>query len=101
MKKVVFNVSFKDRYTGKMNVAGKTAEISEERVAEIKEVNPNFITVIGSVPEETQGMTNQSDDKKSDDKKSDDKKSDDEKSDDKKSDDEKSDDKKGQKTADK
>lgn len=67
MKKVVFNVSFKDRYTGKMNVAGKTAEISEERVAEIKEVNPNFITVIGSVPEETQGMTNP-DDKTADDK---------------------------------
>ena len=49
MKKVLINVSFKDRYTGKTRVAGKTAEMSEERVAEIKEVNPNFITVIGNV----------------------------------------------------
>ena len=49
MKKVLFNVSFKDRYTGEMNKAGATAEMSEERIAEIKEVNPNFISVIGNV----------------------------------------------------
>ena len=49
MKKVLINVSFKDRYTGKTRVAGKTAEMSEERVAEIKEVNPTFITGIGNV----------------------------------------------------
>lgn len=48
MKKVQFNVSFKDRYTGKINEAGKCAEMTEERVKEIKEVNPNFITVIGN-----------------------------------------------------
>lgn len=50
MKKVLFNVDFIDRETGKMRKAGKTAEMSEERVAEIKEVNPNFITVLGTVP---------------------------------------------------
>lgn len=57
MKKVLFNVTFTDRYTGEMRVAGETAEMTEERVAEIKEVNPNFLSVIGNV------------DKKADDKK--------------------------------
>lgn len=32
-----------------MCVAGKTAEMSVERIQEIKEVNPNFISVIGNV----------------------------------------------------
>lgn len=59
MKKVVFNESFKDRYTGELCKAGDTAEMTEERVAEIKEVNPNFISVIGNV-------TEKKDDKKSD-----------------------------------
>ena len=50
MKKVVVNVPFIDRYTGKMHKAdGKPIEMTEERVAEVKEVNPNFITVIGNV----------------------------------------------------
>jgi hypothetical protein len=50
MKKVVVNVPFYDRYTGKLHKAyGKPIEMTEERVAEVKEVNPNFITVIGNV----------------------------------------------------
>lgn len=58
MKKVLFNVSFKDRYTGKLIKAGTTAEMTEERIAEIKEVNPNFVSVIGNVePEPEQGET--------------------------------------------
>ena len=60
MKKVLFNVSFNDRYTGKLNKAGTTAEMTEERIAEIKEVNPNFISVIGNAePAPAQGETTQ------------------------------------------
>ena len=60
MKKVVVNVPFIDRYTGKMHKAdGKPIEMTEERVTEVKEVNPNFITVVGNVKE-----PEQSDDKK-------------------------------------
>ncbi len=51
MKKVLFNETFKDRYTGKLCVAGKLAEMSEDRIKEIKEVNPNFVSVIGVVEE--------------------------------------------------
>ena len=51
MKKVLINVDFKDRYTGEKHIAGKTEDMSEERVSEIKEVNPHFISVIGSADE--------------------------------------------------
>ncbi len=54
-KKVLINVTFKDRYTGKLRVAGKTAEMTEERVREVNEVNPNFVSVIGNVPETNNG----------------------------------------------
>ena len=77
MKKVVVNVPFIDRYTGKLLKAdGKPIEMTEERVAEVKEVNPNFITVIGNVEK-----PNQSDEKKADGKKEDGKKSDEKKGD--------------------
>lgn len=66
MKKVLINVSFKDRYTGKTRVAGETTEMSEERVAEIKEVNPNFISVIGNV-EDASVNGAETEDKKADD----------------------------------
>lgn len=49
MKKVLVNVEFKDRYTGEKYVAGKTYEMTDERIKEVKEVNPNFIDVIGTV----------------------------------------------------
>lgn len=57
MKKVVVNVEFIDRYTKKKVKAGSKLELTEERIAEIKEVNPHFITVIGNVenPEEKTG----------------------------------------------
>lgn len=48
-KKVLINVTFKDRYTGKLRVAGKTATMTEERIKEINDVNPNFVSVIGNV----------------------------------------------------
>lgn len=49
MKQVLVNVPFCDRYTGEEYIAGKTYPMSEERVKEVKEVNPNFITVVGNV----------------------------------------------------
>lgn len=55
MKKVLINTDFRDRYTGKMHKAGKTEKMSEERVAEVREVNPELITVIGEIPEDNQG----------------------------------------------
>lgn len=51
MKKVQANVDFKDRYTGKVYKAGKTYQMSEERVAEIKETDKKLITVVGVVAE--------------------------------------------------
>lgn len=48
MRTVLVNVPFRDKYTGEVYVAGKTYTMSEERVKEVKEVNPNFITVIGA-----------------------------------------------------
>lgn len=54
-KKVLINVTFKDRYTGKLRKAGKTAEMSEDRIREINEVNPNFVSVIGNVEENNNG----------------------------------------------
>lgn len=50
MKVVLVNVTFRDKYTGTMYEAGKTYPMSEERVKEVKEVNSNFVTVIGEVP---------------------------------------------------
>lgn len=48
MKTVMVNQPFKDRYdTSKTYVAGKTYQLTEERITEIRGVNPNLITVIG------------------------------------------------------
>ena len=86
MKKVLINVDFKDRYTGEMHKAGATEEMSEERIAEVKEVNPNFISVVGNVEEPVQAGDTEPNDEKPNDEKSNDEKSDDEKSDGKKED---------------
>ena len=50
MRTVLVNVTFRDKYTGEKYEAGKTYPMSEERVKEVKEVNPNFVTVIGEAP---------------------------------------------------
>lgn len=71
MKKVLINVSFKDRYTGKMHTAGSTTEMTEERIKEVKEINPNFVTVIGTIEEKKQADDEKADDEKADDKKAD------------------------------
>lgn len=46
MRKVLVNVEFKDKYTHKKYEPGKKYDMSKERIAEVKEVNPDFITVI-------------------------------------------------------
>lgn len=49
MKQVLVNVTFRDRYNSTVVYeAGKTYPMSEERIKEVKEVNPNFITVVGN-----------------------------------------------------
>lgn len=75
MKKVVVNVPFIDRYTGKLLKAdGKPIKMTEERVTEVKEVNPNFITVVGNVEEPKESDEKKADGKKTDGKKPDEKK---------------------------
>lgn len=50
---VLINETFKDVYDPKKkHVAGKTEEMTEARIEEIKSVNPNLITVIGKGEEE-------------------------------------------------
>lgn len=51
MKKVLVNFDFIDAYTGKLRKAGSKAEMTDERIAEIKSINPDFVTVIGVVEE--------------------------------------------------
>ena len=55
MKKVLINVEFRDVYTGEVYTPGKTYPMTEERVKEIKEVNPNFVTVVGNAKEAKSG----------------------------------------------
>lgn len=52
MKKVLVNVPFKDAYTGKQYKTGQTIKLSEERVAEVKGINKNMISVIGNAKTE-------------------------------------------------
>lgn len=51
-KLVLVNVDFKDVYTGKLHKAGGREEMTDMRIAEIKAVNPDFVTVIGAVEED-------------------------------------------------
>ena len=48
MKRVLVNVPFRDAYTGKLYKAGQKIELEEDRIAEIKEVNKNMISVVGN-----------------------------------------------------
>lgn len=55
MKKIVLvNVDFRDVYTGELHNAGDKVEMTEARIAEVKAVNPEFVSVIGSVAEPVQ-----------------------------------------------
>ena len=51
MLKVLINMAFKDRYTGKMYEANKEVEISKERATEIQNIDKSLITVLGIVEE--------------------------------------------------
>lgn len=55
MKKIVLvNVDFRDVYTGELHVAGSKCEMTDARIAEVKAVNPEFVSVIGTVAEPEQ-----------------------------------------------
>ena len=52
MKKLVLiNYDFKDAYSGELHKAGDKVEMTDERIAEVKGVNPEFVTVIGIIEE--------------------------------------------------
>lgn len=51
MKKVMINVDFIDAATGKVRKAGTKVNLTEDRIAEIRAVNPELITVMGTVEE--------------------------------------------------
>ena len=46
-KIVLVNFDFKDVYTGKLHTAGSKVEMTDERIAEVRSVNPEFVSVIG------------------------------------------------------
>ena len=64
MKEVLINVPFRDVYTEEVYTAGKTYPMTEERVKEIKEVNPNFVTVVGNAKEAKSGSKGKSSEEK-------------------------------------
>lgn len=51
MKYVLINYDFRDAYTGELYPAGGKREMTDERIAEIRSVNPEFVSVICTVPE--------------------------------------------------
>ena len=52
MKKIVMvNVDFIDAYTGKLHKAGDRLEMTDERIAEVKAVIPEGVSVCGKVEE--------------------------------------------------
>lgn len=55
MKKIVLvNVDFIDAYTGEMHKAGSRVEMTDERIAEVKAVIPEGVSVVGKVEEPAQ-----------------------------------------------
>ena len=52
MKKIVLvNVDFIDAYTGQLHKAGDRVEMTDERIAEVKAVIPEGVSVVGKVEE--------------------------------------------------
>lgn len=47
-KIVLVNIDFKDVYTGKLHKAGDKVEMTDERITEVRSVNPEFVSVIGT-----------------------------------------------------
>ena len=61
MKKIVLvNVDFRDVYTGELHTAGSKCEMTDARIAEVKAVNPEFVSVIGVVEEPEQAAATES-----------------------------------------
>lgn len=54
MKIVLVNVDFIDAYTGKLRPAGSRAEMTDERIAEIRAINPEFVSIIGVAEEKAE-----------------------------------------------
>lgn len=55
MKKIVLvNVDFIDAYTGELHKAGSRVEMTDERIAEVKAVIPEGVSVVGKVEEPVQ-----------------------------------------------
>ena len=48
---VLINVDFIDVHSGKLHKAGDKVEMTDERITEVKGVNPDFVSVIGTVEE--------------------------------------------------
>lgn len=53
MKIVLINQDFRDVNTGKIHRAGDKEEMTAERIAEVKAVDPELVTIIGEAPKET------------------------------------------------
>lgn len=47
MREVLVNSTFEDKYSHKKYEGGKKYPMTDARIAEIKEVNPNLISVLG------------------------------------------------------
>lgn len=55
MKKIVLvNVDFIDAYTGEPHKAGSRVEMTDERIAEVKAVIPEGVSIVGKVEEPVQ-----------------------------------------------
>lgn len=55
MKKIVLvNVDFIDAYTGELHKAGDRVEMTDERIAEVKAVIPEGVSIVGKVEEPVQ-----------------------------------------------
>ena len=52
MKRVKVLIPFLDKVTGESRKADDIFEVSDERLAEIRKVNVNMVTVLGEVEEE-------------------------------------------------
>lgn len=51
MLKVLVNVPFRDRYTGKVYKASEELTLTRERVEEIRSISAELVTVLGEVKE--------------------------------------------------
>lgn len=57
MKRVKVLIPFVDKATGTAYKANDEIELSDERVAEVKAVNPNMLLVLGEKPKTTKKTT--------------------------------------------